>query len=200
MEGLDRFAPEQRASQQPLYVLAALIAAACLVLVFAQGLFEVDTGYAPYVFLGALVWLITFRDLRVGLALTIIAIAVSPEFEIGGVPNLRMEDFIFPAVLLGWLARALHARDPLTATDLKTPLILLALVAVISSLQNTIYARLPFWDSFFRLGKSCMYVLMFFVTMNALKKRKDIGIFMQLFWVAAVASALYAISRLWLYP
>ncbi len=197
MEGYNHdFSASTERRHSPLILLAALAATTAIVLIFAQGLYDVAIGYTPYVFLAAVVWILTFMELRLGLGLMILAVALSPEYTLLGVPNIRMEDFVFPAVLLAWVSRTLYQKERLVPTDLKLPMIGLIVITVFSSLYNLIYMELPFTESFFRFGKGVEYYLMFLVTLNVVKTEKDITGFVHLMWAAALAVTVYTLVQL----
>ncbi len=196
MDGYGDLSVDFERRRSPLVVPAVLAGVAALGLIAAQGLYGTAVGYAPHVFLAVLVWILAFHDVRIGLGLTIVAIAVSPEFTVFGVPNVRMEDFVFPAVLLAWIFRALYRRERPAPTDLAAPIAGLVLVTLLSSLPNVMYRELPFADSFFRFGKSIEYYLMFLVTLNVARTEKDVRAFIRILLAAALAAALYAIAQL----
>src|SRR5690348_6576125 len=54
----------------------------------------------PAAALGLPIYLIVIVDPIIGLAILIAGIGLSPEFTVGGLKNLRMEDFLMPGLLL----------------------------------------------------------------------------------------------------
>ena len=50
-----------------------------------------------------LVYIVTFIDLTLGLAILIACVGLSPELSIGGIQNLRLEDFVMPALIISWI-------------------------------------------------------------------------------------------------
>src|SRR6185436_10641900 len=52
-----------------------------------------------------LVYIVTFIDLTLGLAILIACVGLSPELTIGPIQNLRLEDFVVPALILSWVMR-----------------------------------------------------------------------------------------------
>ncbi len=192
MEGYSDLSLDVERRRSPLVVPAVLAGVAALGLIAAQGLYGADIGYVPHACLAGLVAILAFHDVRVGLGLTIAAIAVSPEFTILDVPNVRMEDFLFPAVLLAWVLRALYRRERPAPSDLAVPLAALVAVTLFSSLPNLMYRELPFARSFFRFGKSIEYCLMFFAALNIARTERDVRAFIRVLWAAGLAAALYA--------
>src|SRR5215468_5528131 len=65
---------------------------------------------------GFLVYIVTFIDLTLGLAILIACVGLSPELSIGGLQNLRLEDFVVPALLISWITRMMQQRIPLAPT------------------------------------------------------------------------------------
>ena len=60
----------------------------------------------PAAAIGLPIYLIAIVDPILGLSILIACIGLSPEFTFGGVRNLRMEDFLLPGLVFGWLLRA----------------------------------------------------------------------------------------------
>ncbi len=130
--------------------------------------------------LGALASVLTLLDLRVGLGLLIFSIGISPEFQALGVSNLRMEDFLLPVILIGWLFRSLAFNEKPIPSNLKLPLILTFLLSAVSSIHNSLYSELRLVSCLFRMGKLLEYFLIFVVTLNILQKKKDLVFFIYL--------------------
>jgi len=74
---------------------------------------DADLHFQIGVAAGFLVYIVTFIDLTLGLAILIACVGLSPELTIGGIQNLRLEDFIVPALLLSWITRIMQQRIPL---------------------------------------------------------------------------------------
>jgi len=195
MEGTWELRTDREMRRQPLYALAALLSLCTFGLLIGKSFFGLSLSSEPLILAGAVAWLLTFLEVRIGFALLIFTIALSPEFTFYGVPNIRLEDFLFPAVFTAWLVRALAERQRLVSTDLKIPVLLLILVSLVSSLQNLIYGDLPLLASLFRLGKATEYYLMFFVALNLPRTSRDAKAFIHLLWIAALAVALYTIVQ-----
>src|SRR2546427_9019137 len=77
-----------------------------------------------------LVYIVTFIDLTLGLAILIACVGLSPELSIGGLQNLRLEDFVMPALIISWITRMMQQRIPL-APLLVTPALPLYAGAII---------------------------------------------------------------------
>ncbi len=182
--------------KKPFFVLAGGVGLICLFLIFSEGLYNVSFGKTPLIVLGLMVWVLTFIDPRVGLGLMIFTIAMSPEFVIFGVPNIRLEDFVFPAILIAWLSRALFLREKLVPNNLALPILLLILISLVSSMHNIIYSSQGSLTTLFRFVKGIEYYLMFFVTLNILKTRKELSLFIQILWIAAACTTIYSLLYL----
>lgn len=196
MEGIIQFPDERAQKKKPFYLLAALSSLICLFLIFAEGIYDVSFGPIPMILFGLIVWFISFIEVRAGLGLLILTIAVSPEFTLWGVPNIRLEDFLLPAVLMSWLARTLYTRDKLIPSRLTLPIVLLVLISLVSSLHNYIYKDLPFLTSLFRLGKSVEYYIMFYLALNIARSRKEISAYIYMLCIAAGLATLYSLVKL----
>jgi hypothetical protein len=136
----------------------------------------------------------------VGLGLLIFTIAMSPELTVYGVPNIRLAAFIFPAIFMAWLSRLFFLREKPVKTDLALPILLLVLLSLTSSLHNMIYKDLSLLTALFRFAKGIEYYLMFFVTLNLIKTKKEISVFIHLLWAAAACTAIYSLMHLQINP
>lgn len=153
----------------------------------------------PLVLAGGLLALIALQEIRVGLAVLLLAIGLSPEFVFLGIPNFRYEDFIFPALFAVWLGRHVLTRERLAPNDLRTPLLMIVFVAATSSLLNHLYGQLDLTTSTLRLGKSVQYFLMFVLVLNTLRGRRDTTAFIALMLGAGTLVGLFGIVQWWLH-
>src|SRR5262245_29601875 len=74
---------------------------------------EADLHLQIGVAAGFLVYIVTFIALTLGLAILIACVGLSPELSIGGLQNLRLEDFVVPALIISWATRMMQQRIPL---------------------------------------------------------------------------------------
>src|ERR1043165_4552936 len=100
-------------------VLQRIILIALMIGVFGSLTISLLRGAdsAQFIQVGAaitfVVYIVTFIDLTLGLAILIPCVGLSPEFSLAGVNDVRFEDFVVPALLLSWLSRAMKNREPL---------------------------------------------------------------------------------------
>lgn len=71
--------------------------------------------------LGLLAYVATFVDIVLGLSFLVACIGLSPEMSLGGLDQLRVEDFILPGLLVAWLTRAAQHREPWIPSRLGGP-------------------------------------------------------------------------------
>ena len=97
---------------------------------------EADLHLQIGVAAGFLVYIVTFIDLTLGLAILIACVGLSPELTIGSLQNLRLEDFVVPALIISWITRMMQQRIPLAPLLVAPALPLYAGVIVLSTLAG----------------------------------------------------------------
>ncbi len=175
-----------------LSMLAMLIAVWC---VFSANLSGVSLQNFPLLLSGLLLAFISVFDLRVGLAVLLLAIGLSPEFELYGIPNFRYEDLIFPIILIIWLSQVVLHRTEFRPTDLKAPILVIIFISLISALSNNIYADLDLRAASLRFGKAVMYYFMMVVVLNGMRSRRDIKAFVALMIISSAFVGLYGLVQ-----
>lgn len=126
------------------------------------------------------VYLLAMSDPILGIAITIACIGFSPELTIGSVRNLRVEDFVVPGLLLGWLLRAGRDRTPLAKTHLWGPTVLALLAISLSTIAGSVFKTAPFFFALMIVGKYLEYLAIYIVIVNLVKTEGEIralGIF-----------------------
>ena len=179
----------------PLAPFAAICACIAYAWILSAGFYNSSMGRFPLAAVGAAAALLTILDTRMGLGLLIFAIGISPEYQLEGITNLRLEDFLFPIVLLSWLARFVVRNDRFVPTDLKLPIILTLFVSMISSFINSFYSQADLSVCLFRLAKSLEYFLIFAVTLNTLRKEADIRRFVYLMVAVGALVGIYGMFQ-----
>ncbi len=175
----------------PLTLVGALCALLAYLCTLSSSGSESSMSISVLLGLGALASVLTLLDLRIGLGLLIFSIGISPEFEAMGVSNLRMEDFLLPVILMGWLFRSIAWNEKFIPSNLKLPLILTFLLSAVSSMHNSIYSELNLTSCLFRMGKLLEYFLIFVVTVNIVQKKKDLTFFI---YLMPIVSALVGVQ------
>ena len=72
---------------------------------------EVDLHLQIGVAAGFLVYIVTYIDITLGLAILIACVGLSPELTIGSIQNVRLEDFVVPAECIT-VSRPIYASYP----------------------------------------------------------------------------------------
>jgi len=128
----------------------------------------------PAAALGLPMYLIVLVDPMLGLALLIACIGLSPEFTIGGIRNLRMEDFFIPGLLLGWLLRSGMQRTPLAPARIWAPAVCSGICMVLSTVAGSWAGSTPPATAFLILGKYAEYLLIYLLVLNSVKTEAEI--------------------------
>lgn len=179
----------------PILGLALVTCIVAVWSIFTSNLSGLTSQSLPLVLSAALLAFISFFDLRVGLAALLLAIGLSPEFELYGIENIRYEDFIFPILFLIWLSGAVLHRRKLRTTDLKTPIMVIIFISLISSLSNHIYGGLQLKSSALRFAKGVEYYFMMVLVLNAMRDRRDVRTFACLMVLSSALVGLYGIVQ-----
>ncbi|MBN1422065.1 MAG: O-antigen ligase family protein [Planctomycetes bacterium] len=183
------------ARKSPIVALTVLSGIALVIWVFFAGLFGMDTGTLPIVVLAFIVYAVTAVDIRLGLAMTVVSVGISPEFTVAGIPNLRLEDFLMPVLTVGWIGRLIFLRQRLEPSPLYKPLVLGLFLAVLSTLQNAAYAHLDLAASAPRFAKEVEWLFMFLVTFHVIRTREEARGFVFLLLAASASVGLYGLFQ-----
>src|SRR6185295_2785518 len=120
-----------------------------------------------------LVYIVTFIDLTLGLAILIACIGLSPELTIGGIENIRLEDFVVPALLLSWLMKAMERRLPLAPTLVTPALPLYAAAILISTLLGVVGGTTSMTRAILFMGKFVEFFLIYLLLINNVVRREE---------------------------
>lgn len=174
----------------PIIVLSAVCCLVGVWSVFSSGLAGADLQLAPLVLSGILLGLIALFEIRVGLAVLLLSVGLSPELSIYGIDNFRIEDLIFPILLFVWITKHVLTKERFATTDLKTPILVLLFLALISSLNNHIYEGLELRTAAFRFGKAVEYYFIFLIVLNTFKGTRDLRGFV---WLLLLTSSFVGV-------
>jgi hypothetical protein len=116
--------------------------------------------------LGLLAYVATFVDIILGLSFLLACIGLSPEMALGGVDNLRIEDFILPGLLVAWLTRAAQRREPWIPTGLGGPCAAYFLTLLAASLLGIAAGTTTLRAAALILIKYVEYFLMFAIVVH----------------------------------
>ena len=95
---------------------------------------DTDSRIPLFASVAIIVYIMTLFDIRIGLVLTMAAIGLAPEFEAGGVADLRVEDFLIPVLLFSWITR----RETSRPVHLRGPLLLYLAASFIASIYGVV--------------------------------------------------------------
>jgi putative inorganic carbon (HCO3(-)) transporter len=127
----------------------------------------------PAAAIGLPIYLIVMVDPILGIAILIACIGLSPEFTIGGVRNLRVEDFLLPGLLLGWLLRAGTERAPFAPTRIWAPVVA-SFAAMILSTSAGGTGRVGQAMTYLIIGKYAEYLIIYLLVINTVKTDAEI--------------------------
>jgi hypothetical protein len=139
---------------------------------------------------GAIVYLATFVDILLGLSFLILCIGFSPEVSFAGLDQLRLEDFIVPALLLGWIARAAKERErfgPLRIGGVATAYFA---VMVLSTLIGLAAGTTPPVRALTTLAKYVEYFILYLIVLHNVRTGPEFRALVLVALGTAAASSL----------
>ena len=179
----------------PLLVLAVCCCSVGVWSIYSNDLFGKEWQHFPLILAAGMLSFISLFELRVGFAVLLIAIGLSPEYTIMGIPNFRFEDVVIPILLMVWISRHIMTRARLQPTDLKVPLLVIVFVSLFSSLNNHLYSGLDLATAFLRFGKSIEYYVIFLLVLNTLRSKADIRGFFVLMLLASALVGVFGLMQ-----
>jgi len=140
-------------------------------------------------------FMIVLRNLNYGLALFIVAAALSPRLP-GFYNNLRVEDLVFTIVFAVWFIKALqHGRIPLVHSPIVLPFVLLTLMSFASTLWGSSLGLIPDEKySFFLQAKRIEYFLIFCVVATTVRSEGWLRLLTLTFIVSGALAAAYGLA------
>lgn len=139
---------------------------------------------------GSLVYLITFVDILLGLALLILCVGLSPEVSFAGLDQLRLEDFIVPALLLGWLARAAKDREKIGPLRIGGAAAAYFAVMVLATLIGLASGTTPMARALTTVAKYVEYFVLYLILLHNVRTASEFKALVVVALGAATASAL----------
>lgn len=120
---------------------------------------------------------LVFSNLVYGLCALMVAIGLSHEFSMFGLPNFRVEDLLLPPLMIVWWLRHNQRHDRLLKTEVFGAVRIYMFFITLSTLQgiafNTIYgyhATIPYYF------KYVQYFVLFWLVLNNIKNKEDLSI------------------------
>jgi len=103
---------------------------------------------------------------------------LSPEIVVASTPmrevTLRLEDFLIPLLIFGWLARTAVYKEAhlFTRTPINKPVLLYILISLLSTAWGYLSGRVNLISGFFFILKYIEYFLIFYMVLNYVKKKR----------------------------
>ena len=144
----------------------------------------------PMAALGLPVYLIVLVDPVLAIAILIACIGLSPEMTMGGIKNLRIEDFVMPGIVMGWVLRAGRERAPMARAHIWAPAVLSMVAMLCSTLAGASSRTTPLSQAFLVMGKYAEYLMIYLVIINTVKSEGEVR-------ALAIFSILVAIASSW---
>lgn len=144
---------------------------------------------------GLLVYVLTFIDMRIGIGIMILAVGISPEMEVEGVPNIRIEDFIVPVLAFGWISRHIAGREPFRVSLLKGPIMAYLAAAVFAALIGMLQETVPMRQTTLVLGKTVVYFLIYLIMLNTTRTVEELKAYTILLILVAVLTSLTTVGE-----
>ncbi len=144
--------------------------------------------------LAALFYVAIFLDITLGLAILILCTALSPEISIGGFNDLRLEDFLVPALALSWAGRSLLQREPLAPTLIGGPALLAVVICLVATLAGAAMGSTTIRTATLHLVKYGEYLLIYLLFLNNVRTRHEFRALASFALIAALVSAFTASS------
>jgi hypothetical protein len=151
---------------------------------------SVEELMLPAVALGLPIYLIVLVDPILGIAILIASIGLSPEFTVGGVNNLRAEDFLMPGLILGWLLRTGQQGARFAPAVLWAPALISAGVMLLSTLAGGPGRGVSPTMPYLILGKYVEYLVLYLLVLNTVKTEAEVRALTIFAILVAVISAL----------
>src|SRR5262245_16480887 len=139
---------------------------------------------------GFLVYIVTFIDLTLGLAILIACVGLSPELSIGGVQNLRLEDFVVPALMASWITRVMQQRIPLAPLLVTPALPLYGAAILLATMVGVAEGTTRFSSAVLYMGKFIEFFLIYLLLVNNITRREEFRALAVFSVMVALTSAL----------
>lgn len=122
---------------------------------------------------GFLVYIVTFIDLTLGLAILIACVGLSPELTIWGFPNIRLEDFIVPALIASWITRIMQHRIPLAPILVSPALPLYGGAILLATMVGVVSGTTTLSNALLYMAKFAEFFLIYLLIVNNVTRREE---------------------------
>ncbi len=185
----------------PLLILLPCILAFALLLPHLSAVKAMAFGAAIILFV------VCLFSTRAALLIIIFSMLLGPEFNIGGLTSqaalgrgvtLRINDFVLVVVGFSWLAKmAINKQLGLfLKTPMNGPIALYTLVCVLSSGLGAVFDRVSLKTTFFFVLKYFEYMYVYFMVVNHLRTRRDLGVFVWAMLATCLVASLAGIAQI----
>ncbi|MFN7182499.1 MAG: O-antigen ligase family protein, partial [Planctomycetota bacterium] len=139
-----------------------------------------------------MVLILSLVNYKIGLYAFAIAVAVSPELVVMETPNFRIEDLLFPVMVLSWFTYFLKEKKEFTETGFTAPVVTFLGISIISYLLNIGFGNLHnVTTGFYEIGKLIQYFTIFIIFANSFEKiseiKQAISVLILSFFIAGIA-------------
>lgn len=166
-----------------------------LVVVYFFGDISGENFYPLAATVALLIYILTFIDIRIGIAALILAVGLSPGLAVGDVGHVRFEDFVVPPLFVSWITRVIGKREVFAPTALKGPVILYLVIALIANLVGITTGSIKNIEySFFFLAKNIEYFIIFVIILNNIKSEQDAKALIIISVIVGLLTGLRSIS------
>src|SRR6185295_10880000 len=139
---------------------------------------------------GFMVYIVTFVDLTLGLAILIACVGLSPELTVAGIQNIRLEDFVVPALIISWITRLMQQRVPLAPILVAPALPLYAGAILVSTMFGVISGTTTLSTAVLYMGKFIEFFLIYLLLVNNITRREEFRALACFTILVALVSAL----------
>ncbi len=181
----------------PLAPTAGIFGVFALVLYLGFNLYrgvDATTFYVLAAAVAVLLFILTFVNIFLSLSILIACVGLSPEFSLGGVNNLRIEDFIVVALTAAWFTRAVWRREPLVRVPVAKPMLAYFAVMVLSTIWGIAAGTTSPLSALLFIGKNVEYGLILLIVVNNVKTEREFRALVFMAGLAAVSSALMGLQ------
>jgi len=148
----------------------------------------------PAAALGLPIYLVVIVDPILGLAILIACIGLSPEFTVGGIRNLRMEDFMLPGLLMGWVLRAGMNRTVMAPARIWAPVLASMAAMIFSTIAGASAGTAQPQTAFLIMGKYAEYLVLYLLVINIVKTEPEVRALAIFAILVALGSAALSMS------
>jgi hypothetical protein len=153
-----------------------------------------------FISFGAFIFVLTLVNIRVCIILLFFAVALSPKFNVGGLP-LRVEDFFMIILCFSWIARLAIKRENFPSTGLNFPIVVYLLTCFIStgygyySGTTELFTSDSSMSAAFHFFKKIQMFLMAYIIVASVNTKEDLIRFIKYILLASTILALLGLKQ-----